>query len=83
MDALIADLSVAVVPNPVPAAMLKIAERMDGSRSAPGVPIEASWNGTWRVFAKVATNFVGDAPSEIDFANDPLVQFLDSFDNVR
>lgn|GEM_PF-5747046 len=83
MDALVPDLAIAKIPNPVPASLIKTAILANRSRTTPSIPIESLRNRSGLVLAMTATHFVGNSSREIDVANDSLMKFLDTFDDIR
>src|SRR5215471_13773523 len=82
MNALIADVAVASVPNPVPVVVEAITREWLHRRGArPQVVIDTGWDRFFRSPTNRVAPLVAQPSSQIDLSNQSLVDLLDSLDH--
>ena len=84
VNALVAELAVAVVPLPMPLVVqAQIAERAVGSGAFPQVVMDARGNRPFLVRADAVAPFVGEAAGQVNLADQPLLELLNALDDFR
>src|SRR6516165_9414478 len=84
VNALVAEIAVTRIPDPVPVVMKAIAgERLQGRGSGPEVIVNPGWNRFLRRVSNRVPPFEAESPTEIHFANRPLVKSFDGFLDCR
>ena len=78
VDALVADLAVAVILEKPPAADGQLVVGFHGGRPHPEVPVHTLGHGLGRA-ATAGADLVGDAPCHVDPADGPGLELLDPF----